>query len=268
MADRERLRSFDSRPLFGKRVLVTRAREQSGTLAALLEERGAIPVELATIQIEPPTDWTPVDRAIDDLAHYAWAIFTSANGVRWFFDRLEQRGSDVRALEGVRIAAIGPSTTAAIKALHLQADFTPSEYVGESFVAGMQRFDLKGQRVLLPRAQDAREVLVDGLRDQGAIVDDVAVYQTRPAGDPDYIQRLFRERQIDVVTLTSSSTARNLVTLLGNEAQSLLASVRIASIGPITSQTAASLGLTVHVEAAEHTVPGLVTALEEAFQQI
>lgn len=261
---REHLAWYDNRPLFGKRVLITRTREQAGTLAALLTERGAVPLELPTIQLEPPEDWEPADRAIAALDQYAWAIFTSANGVRSFFERLERQGLDVRALKGVRLAAIGPATATALGELHLRVDFSPSEYVAEAIVEGMRQFDLAGKRVLLPRAQDVREILAAGLARQGALVDDVAVYRTRPAGDPDVARGLFREGKVDVVTFTSSSTVRNLVTLLGDPARSLLATATIASIGPITSQTARDLGLTVQVEAAEHTIPGLVDALEEA----
>lgn len=250
-------------PLSGKRVLITRAREQARTFAALLAERGAIPIELPTIQTEPPADWAPVDRAIETLDRYAWIIFTSTNGVRYFFERIAHHGLDPRALEGVRIGAIGSATAAALAALHLQVNFSPVEYVAEAVVEGLKQFDLMGQRVLLPRAQDVREVLAEGLRRQGALVDDVAVYQTRPAGDPAAAQRLFADGEIDVVTFTSSSTVRNLVGLLGNQARDLLATLTIASIGPITSQTARELGLAVQIEASEHTIPGLVEALEK-----
>ena len=260
---RERLAWFDNRPLFGKRVLITRTREQAGTLAKLLTERGAIPIELATIRTEPPADWGPVDRAIQNLDRYAWAIFTSVNGVRYFFERVERQGLDLRALKGVRLGAIGPATAGALAEWHLRADFSPSEYVAEAIVEGMKQFDLSGQRVLLPRAQDVREVLADGLTSQGALVDDVAVYQTCPTGDPIVAQRLFDENQVDVVTFTSSSTARNLARLLGSRAQGLLARVTVAGIGPITCQTARDLGLTVDVEATEHSIPGLVAAVEE-----
>lgn len=262
---RERLAWYDNRPLFGRRVLITRTREQASALAALLAERGAVPIELPTIRLEPPADWAPVDRAIDQLESYAWAVFTSTNGVRFFFERLQQRGLDARALKGVRLAAIGPATAAALASWHLQVDFSPAEYVAEAIVAGLARFDLAGQRVLLPRAQEAREVLAEGLAGQGARVDEVAVYQTRPAGDPDLARRLFDEGRVDVVTFTSSSTVRNLVRLLGDHASQRLARSTIASIGPITSQTARELGLPVDVEAADHSIPGLVRALEDYF---
>ncbi|MGH2457839.1 MAG: uroporphyrinogen-III C-methyltransferase, partial [Chloroflexota bacterium] len=259
---RERLAWFDNRPLFGKRVLITRTREQVGTLAKLLTERGAIPIELPTIRTEPPVDWAPVDRAIQQLDRYAWAIFTSVNGVRYFFGRLEHHGLDPRALKGVRLGAIGPATAGALAEWRLRADFSPSDYVAEAIVEGMKQFDLAGQQVLLPRAQDVREALAVGLASQGARVDDVAVYQTLPAGDTTYAQRLFDENQVDLVTFTSSSTARNLVRLLGDRAQDLLARVVVAGIGPITCQTARDLGLTVRVEATEHSIPGLVAAVE------
>jgi uroporphyrinogen III methyltransferase/synthase len=260
---RERLRWFDRRPLFGRRVLVTRTREQAGTLAALLRERGAESIELPTIHVSPPTDWDEVDRAIGRLAEYDWVIFTSANGVRYFFERLDARGLDARALGGARLATIGPATAAVLGQFRLKADFVPTEYVAEAVVEEMGRFDLAGRRVLLPRAREAREVLATGLAARGAVVDEVAVYETRPAGDADEARRLFASRQIDVVTLTSSSTARNLVQLLGEGYRDALRDVVIASIGPITSQTARDLGLSVQVEAAEHTIPGLVEALEK-----
>lgn len=263
---RHRLAWYDNRPLFGKRVLITRAREQASTLAALLAERGAIPLELPTIRLEPPDDWGPADRAIEVLDQYAWAIFTSANGVRYFFERIEHHGLDVRALKSVRLGAIGPATAAALAASQLRIDFCPSEYVAEAIVEGMKQFDLAGKRVLLPRAQDVREVLAEGLSRQGAIVDDVPVYRTRPAGDPDAARQLFDDEEVDVVTFTSSSTVRHLVGLLGGQARELLGRVTVATIGPITSQTARELGLTVQIEATEHTIPGLVAELEAAFE--
>ncbi len=267
VALRQQLAWYDNRPLFGKRVLITRAREQAGTLAALLAERGAIPLELPTIRLEPPADWGPADRAIEALDQYAWAIFTSANGVRYFFERLEHHGYDVRALKGVCLGAIGPATADALLALHLRVEFCPAEYVAEAIVEGMKQFDLAGKRVLLPRAQDVREVLAEGLSRQGALVDDVAVYRTLPAGDPDAARRLFDDEEVDVVTFTSSSTVRHLVGLLGNQARELLGRVTVATIGPITSQTARELGLTVQIEAPEHTIPGLVAALEAATEK-
>jgi len=265
VALRERLRWFDIQPLFGKRVLVTRAREQAGALTSLLVERGAAPVEVPTIRIEPPSDWGPVDDAIDRLDTYDWAIFTSANGVRCFFDRIGQGGGDVRALKGVRLGAIGPATAAALSALRLRVDFVPVAYVAEAIVEEMRGFALAGKRVLLPRAHEAREVLAEGLTGQGARVDEVAVYQTRPAGDPAVARDLLVSGGVDAVTLTSSSTVRNLTGLLGEGSPELLGRIVVASIGPITSRTARDLGLSIQVEAAEHTVPGLVSALEDYF---
>lgn len=259
---REKLAWFDRGPLFGKRVLITRTREQASSLAELLAERGAVPIPLPTIRIEPPTDWSAADGAIDELGQYAWAIFTSANGVRCFFERLEQRGFDPRALHGARLAAIGAATAAALTALHLRVDFCPSSAVAEALVEELRQFPLAGQRVLLPRAQEAREVLVDGLAKQGARVDDVAVYQTRPAGDPDLATRLLEGGNLDVVAFTSSSTVKNLVRLLGDRVPTLLAPLTLASIGPITSRTARELGLTIQIEAEEQSIPGLVAALE------
>jgi uroporphyrinogen III methyltransferase / synthase len=265
VALRDRLRWFDNRPLFGKRVLVTRTREQAGTLRVLLEERGAVAIELPTIQVGPPDDWGPVDRAIGRLDRFDWAIFTSVNGVRFFFERLAQRGEDVRVLKGVRLGAIGPATAAALAEQRIRVDFVPGEFVAEAIVEEMRRFELRGKRVLLPRAAEVREVLADGLTAQGAQVEDVAVYRTRPAGDPVAARGYFESGGVDVAAFTSSSTVRNLVALLGDAAQTLLSQVVIACIGPVTAAQARELGLTVQIEAAEHSIPGLVGALEEYY---
>ncbi|MBX6771788.1 MAG: uroporphyrinogen-III C-methyltransferase [Chloroflexi bacterium] len=261
---RERLAWYDRRPLFGKRVLITRTREQASVLAALLAERGAIPIELPTIRTLPPDDWGPCDRAIAALDQYDWIIFTSVNGVRFFFQRLEERGLDVRALKGIRLAAIGPATAGALAAYRLRVDFCPSEYIAEAIVEGMGQFDLRGRRILLPRAREAREVLAEGLAARGALVDEVAVYQTGPASTPEEALALFENGGIDIATFTSSSTVRNLVALLGDRARPLLSSVLVACIGPITARTARDLGLTVQIEAQEHSIPGLVAAIEQA----
>ena len=248
--------------LAGKRVLVTRAREQASGLVALLALRGALPVELPTIRFLEPLDLAPVDAAIAEIESYDWVIFTSANGVRAFVDRMSHRGRSPASLKAVRLGAIGPATASELAERGLTADVCPASYVAEELVAELRRHDLRGARVLLPQAQDARDVLARGLEAQGALVDSVAAYRTEATDNGELACQLFADRAVDVVTLTSSSTARNLVGFLGNDAVKVMAGSTIASIGPITSQTARDLGLTVAVEAREHTIQGLVTALE------
>lgn len=259
-------------PLAGRRVLVTRTREQASVLVASLRERGALPVELPTIQVVPPTSWGPVDRAIERLGSFDWIVFTSANAVKFFFDRLTAVGetghrpvSTGQDALTARIAAIGPATARALQERGQSVTFQPSTFVAEAVVNELARFDLAGRLVLLPCAQDTRDVLVSGLAAQGARVERVVVYQTLPTGDPDAARRLFAEGAVDVVTFTSSSTVQHLVALLGAEAPRQLQNAIIASIGPITTATARDLGLTVAIEAREHTIPGLIAALEEFY---
>ncbi|MBI2940746.1 MAG: uroporphyrinogen-III C-methyltransferase [Chloroflexi bacterium] len=260
VALRERLRWFDDRPLFGHRVLVTRTREQASRLVALLEVAGARALEVPTIEVVPPADFAPLDAALSRLGEYNWVVYTSANGVRFFFERLYQRGGDVRDLKGVRLAAIGPATAATLVERGLRVDFAPDEYVAEAVVAGLGARGVRAARVLVPRAAEAREALVNGLRALGASVDEVAAYQTRPAPEAGRAKELLAGGEVDTVTFTSSSTVRNVLAALDGDI-SLLQRVTIACIGPITAQTAREAGVRVDVVAAEHTVAGLVEAL-------
>ena len=250
------------RPLAGTRVLVTRAREQASSLVRLLQERGATAIEFPTIRFLPPSSFAPLDAAIAMIATYQWAVFTSVNGVHRFAARLAESGLSPKVLERIRIVAIGPATAAALRDLGVDVEIVPSSSVGEALVAELRAYDLRGARVLLPQAEAARDVVSIGLSDGGAHVDAVATYRSVDAGHGDYGRTLLASGGVDAVTLTSSSTARNLVSVLGAPARTLLGSTTIASIGPITSQTARDLGLTVTVEATDHTLPGLVNALE------
>jgi uroporphyrinogen III methyltransferase/synthase len=262
---RETLSWFENRPLFGKRVLITRTRRQAGNLARLLTDEGAIPVELPSIEIEPIEDREAVDAAIETLraGGYAWAVFTSANAVELFFEQLAERRLDARAFSGARIAAIGPATAQSLVARGLSADAVPDEYVAEAVVDALRGQIAPGDRVLLPRAESARAELVRGLEAMGATVDEVPIYRAAVPSEasPEVLAEL-REGRIDVVTFTSSSTVRNLLAMLGNA--SALERPLIACIGPITAQTARELGLRVDVTASEYTVEGLVAALKEA----
>ena len=254
--------SSPSSRLAGKCILVTRARQQAHGLVALLTQRGARPVELPTICYVEPLDWTPIDAAIAAIETFDWVVFTSANGVEAFVDRMSDRRTSLDCLRSVRLAAIGPATASALSSRGLTVEVCPATYVAEALVDAFRQLDLRGSRVLLPQAQDARDVLERGLEDQGAVIHCVTAYRTEKTDNGEVARRLFAGRDIDIVTLTSSSAARNLVELLGNDASKVLAATTIASIGPITSQTARNHGLKIAVEASEHTILGLVTALE------
>ncbi|MEX2237181.1 MAG: uroporphyrinogen-III C-methyltransferase [Dehalococcoidia bacterium] len=258
---------FEGRPLFGKTALVTRARAQASELRRLLEEQGAEVIELPIIEIVGRADGEKLADAIGKLTSgaYSWTVFTSANGVDAFFDHLREAGSDARAFGGCRIAAIGPGTAAALETHGLRADVVPEEYIAEGVASALAGEPLAGRRVLLPRAESARRELIDGLTKAGAIVDEVTLYHAaKPSQFPEDALRRVRAGEVDIVTFASSSTVRNLVDLLGGDI-SPLASAKIASIGPITTQTAREARLTVDIEAKEHTIPGLVEAIRNHF---
>ena len=256
---REKLDWFERLPLFGKRIVVTRAREQSDALAARLRALGADAIELPTIEIAPAADYGPLDRAIANLSTYDWLIFTSANGVRCFVERLDRSSGDLRALRA-RICAIGPATRAAVEALHLKVDLIGKEYVAEGLLAAFAPYDLNGARVLLPRAAVARDLVPAELARRGAHVDVVEAYRTVvPEGAAARIAAVFA-RKPDAVTFTSSSTVQNFAAAAG---ASTLDGVKVASIGPITSETARKLGVSVTAQAREFTLDGLLSAICE-----
>ncbi len=250
---REKLNWYENLPLFGKRIVVTRAKGQAGGLAARLEALGACVIEIPTIEIQPPADPAPLDRAIANLGSYDWLIFTSANGVRYFMDRLDRSAADLRSLRA-RICAIGPATRAAVEALHLKVDLMGTEYVAESLLEAFAAHDLSGKRVLLPRAAVARDVIPAELAKRGAQVDVVEAYRTvAPESTEPFPDA------IDAITFTSSSTVQNFVSLYGAEA---LHGVKAISIGSITTRTALSLGVEIAAEAQPFTVDGLLEAIE------
>lgn len=270
---REHLRWFDERPLFGRRIVVTRSREQAGELVDLLEDLGADAIEAPAIRIAPPDDPAELDRAAAEAASYDWIVFTSANGVDQFMRRLLAGPRDVRALGRVKICTIGPSTAGRLASYGIKVDVTPEEYRAEAIVEALKaRGDLKGRRFLLPRADIAREVLADELRQAGADVTEVAAYRTLPAdgggereGDRD-IYRMLLDRQVDAITFTSASTVRNFVKMLGEEpAADLLRTTVIASIGPVTAEAAEQLGIQTTVMPSTYTIPALVQSLVEYF---
>lgn len=257
---RDKLNWFERLPLFGQRIVVTRAAGQAAELSQKLRGLGADAIELPAIEIRPPSDPAPLDAAIARLDTYDWVIFTSVNGVRYFLERLDASPRDLRALRG-RVCAIGPATARMLESLHLKVDLVPERYVAESLVEAFAREDLEGRRILLPRAAVARDVAPESLRRRGATVDVVEAYRTQAARiDPERLSRAFHPAP-SWVAFTSSSTVKH---FLGVTGTGLLDGVRIASIGPVTSETIRKHGLTVHAEACEYTVDGLVAAIVES----
>lgn len=263
---RERLAWFEARPLLGRRIVVTRPREQSAELIARLERLGAETIEAPAIAIEPIDPPEALDRALGELATFDWIVFTSRNGVRLFFARLLASGRDLRSLGRARLAAIGAATARELGERGFRPDLVPDEYVAESLAARLAE-RVTGQRVLLARAEVARDVLPTRLRDAGAEVVDAPVYRARAATSlPATVLAGLRAGSIDAITFTSSSTAEAFVRLLGDGAGEVIGRAGIASIGPITSATLRRLGVEPTVEAARFDAPGLVEALVDSLE--
>jgi uroporphyrinogen III methyltransferase / synthase len=250
--------------LRGKRVLVTRAAGQNTKLSQQLASVGAVPVEFPTIQIGPPADPAPLNTAIAHLVDYQWLILTSANGVKYFWQHLLAAGKDSSNLQHIRIAAIGPATAAEIRARGLTIDVIPTEHVAEALVTAMPK--ITGQHILLPTADIARDALVDGLEAKGAIVERVTAYQNTPVTDPGDLPHLLPT--LNALTFTSASTAQNFVNMLQPQMPATaIGSAIVACIGPITADAATEAGLPVHIVAETYTMPGLVEALQQYFEQ-
>ncbi len=262
---RDDLRWFDARPLFGKRVLVTRTRQQASGLSRLIAAQGAEPVELPALEIVRSADAGEVARALDALrtSAYGWTIFTSANAVDIFIEHLHAAGLDARAFGRTRIAAIGSGTADALARHGLRADLLPERYIAESLADSLASRPMRGVRVLLPRAEGARETLVDALAARGAVVDELKLYAAAIPDQPDAdgLRRL-RAGEIDIATFASSSAVRNLIAMLGGDPAPLRA-VKIAAIGPVTAQSLRDAGLEVHIMPELHTIEALVQALAE-----
>jgi len=260
---REHLKWFETRPLLGKRIVVTRAREQASDLVRRLADLGAECLEYPTIKVVPAADAAPLDDAISRLSTYDWIVFTSVNGVAFFFARLFETDRDVRALNHLQTAAIGPVTSQRLRQFGLKSDIIPENYRAEAVVEAFRKVDLKGKKVLLPRAAEARPVLPVELRKMGAHVDEVTAYLTeKVAGNAELLIEQLTDKRIDLITFTSSSTVKNFKALLPpDRSKDLLEGVTIASIGPITTDTAIDLGFEVHITAQTYTIPGLCEAI-------
>ena len=268
---RQHLRWFDERPLFGKRIVVTRSREQAVELVDLLESLGAEAIEAPMIRIAPPDDYGPLDEAITRAGSYDWILFTSANAADAFVRRLLAVSGDIRDLKGVKLCAVGPATAARLAKYGLRVDLEPAEYVSEAIVPALRETgELTGKRLLLPRADIAREVVAEELRKAGAEVIEVTAYRTVLAeiereGDPD-IYRMLLETRIDAVTFTSASTVKNFVQVFGaDQAADLLRKTAVASIGPVTAEAAEQYGIKTSIMPKEYTIPALVEAIVEHF---
>lgn len=257
---RQKLDWFERRPLFGQRVIVTRSRQQSGELAQLLAQLGAEPLELPVIELAPMDDYAALDASLGQLAEYGWVIFTSTNAVAFFMERLREKGLDSRAIRG-RVCAIGLATSEALGEHGIRADLVPADATSEGVADVFSGEGLAGVRVLLPRAAAAREVIPAALTAQGARVDVVDTYQNRIPRDAESCIREYLTigRRADWITFTSGSTVKNWLALAGRDS---LEGVKIASIGPATSDVARRHGLRVDAEAQPHTVEGLAEVIK------
>jgi len=254
------------KPLAGRVVLVTRAREQAGAFAELLEAAGARVMLVPTIAIEPPDSWAPLDAALAE--EHQWVVFTSVNGVAMVRRRVEATGRGRALLERSRLAAIGPATAGALRDWGLTAEVVPGEYVAEALLDHLRPVVAKGDRVLLPRAAETRDVLVRELTAHGAHVTEVAAYRTRAATEHAAgLREALVEGRVDVVTFTSSSTVRSFCALFGGaELPRLLRGVTVACIGPITRATAEGCGLATQIVPEDYTIPALARAIVTHFE--
>lgn len=262
---RSQLNWFEKKPLFGKRIVVTRAREQASDLLKKLTRLGAECIQFPTIEIVPPEGWDALDAAVQSVEDYQWLLFTSVNGVKYFFQRLNMKGKDTRDLKNVKIGAIGPKTAEAVREKGIRPDLVPTEYRAECVVEAFKGEGARGLKILLPRAAEAREVLPKELRRMGARVDVVEAYRTIcPDTGRDRLQDLLKQGEIHMVTFTSSSTVRNFARMFEFEKtlfSEWMKKVSIACIGPVTARTAEEKGLQVSLTPREYTMEALIDAI-------
>jgi uroporphyrinogen III methyltransferase/synthase len=262
---RETLKWFDQKPLFGKGMVITRPEKQADDLARLLAKEGANPIHFPTIKIVPPPNWRELDAAIKKLEEYEWLIFTSANGVTFFFERLFAKKKDIRDLKGVKICCIGPATAQQVESKGIRVDLVPKEFISEGILKSFSGINLKGKEILITRAAEARDVLPEGLKNLGAQVDVATAYQTVNSGKKkNELEELFKENQVDVITFTSSSTVNNFIKIMGSGFK-LPKGVKIACIGPVTAVAAKKAGFPIDIHQKEYTMEGLVGALINYF---
>ena len=259
---RSRLGWFEKKPLLGRGVVVTRAREQSSEVAALLSDLGARVIQFPTIEIHPLESYAEARKTLSYLSSYDWVIFASVNGVCYFFDQLYAMGLDARALSGCKIAAVGPNTAQALKKRGLQADFVPERFVAESVVRGLSSLGLKGRRILIPRAKVSRDILPEQLNQAGAAAETLALYETRPgAALKEETLELLKRGELHCVIFSSSSTVDNFLSLIPAAELKKHPELKFACIGPITAGTLEKHGLNCDFQPTEYTIPALVDIL-------
>ncbi len=260
---------FEKKVLFGKRIVVTRAREQASSFLKGLVELGAECIEFPTIKIVPPESWEALDRAVQSVNGYDWLLFTSVNGVKYFFNRIDALGKDVRCLKDIRVGTIGPKTAEAVMEKGIRPDLVPEEYRAEALVKAFPKAGAVNLKILLPRAAEAREVLPEELKKMGARVDIVEAYRAIiPAGGTDRVRNMLRAGEIDMVTFTSSSTVNNFVEMFREDGalfDQWMKNVAVACIGPITARTAEEKGLTVGITPDKYTIEALTDAIIRFF---
>jgi uroporphyrinogen III methyltransferase/synthase len=272
---RDTINWYEKRALFGKRVVVTRTREQASELVNLLENFGAECIEFPTISLEPVHSYEILDRALAEIDTYQWILFTSINAVDYFFKRLFDLGKDVRYLKGPRIAAVGRITAEALANRGIKADLLPEEFTGDGLAETLIKTGVKNLRILIPRALKAREILPQSLSSAGADVTVAPVYQNvLPASSTgeqlkEELSLALQEKTVDMVTFTSSSTVKNFAALMDietpEEMHRLMSGVAVATIGPVTAKTAENLGLKIDVQPTEYTIPNLVDSIVTYF---
>lgn len=261
---------YEKRPLFGKKIIVTRTREQASELVAGLEEYGANCLEFSTINIKPVDSYEILDGELERLNEYHWILFTSLNGVKYFFERLYAKGMDARDLKGPALAAVGKSTADLLLKYGVNADLIPSTFTGEGLAESLLDQGVEGRNILIPRALHGREILPETLRGAGAQVTVAPVYQNCPAeADKELLRAELEEGAVDMITFTSSSTVRNLLAMIDvgsqEELKKLLTGVKIAAIGPITGKTVTDSGLRVDVQPSKHTIPEMISAIVDYY---
>jgi len=264
---REKLRWFDNRPLSGRGILVTRAAEQAGEFSGMLAELGARVYECPTICIVPPTDYAELDQAIASLGGFDWLIFTSVNAVNYFFDRLSVLGLDTREIAACRVCAVGPKSAAALLTFGVRADLVPEDYKAEGVIAAFREMNVKGMRFLFPKGDRAGDIIPEGLAELGGeVTAPIAYCNVIPDYLPDPVMQALEGRKIDCVTFTSSSTAENLSSMLGEDhLLHLLEGVAVAAIGPVTAKTCRDLELEVNIEPKEYTLVALTEEIVKYF---
>ncbi len=266
---RQKLNWYESKPFFGKRIIITRSRDQASVFAEMLIDRGATTIEFPTIDVVPPASWDELDSAIQSIETFNWLIFTSTNAVKFFMERLRSLNKDLRILKGVSICTVGPKTSESLESYGLRADLIPAEFKAEGVLAALGGVKVRGLKFLIPRAKVAREIIPDKLRELGADVTVATAYENiKPASDVVRVRKLLEEKKIAAITFTSSSTVHNFVEILGQkEYKALLNGVAVACIGPVTAKTAEEYGMKTNIMPKDYTIPALVHELADFFKK-